>query len=305
MGYTRMAPSAWDTYSTTHIKDKPTASIYTSKSINKDLDPKNVNRESADSDLNPKSNAIIIGLDVTGSMDPVLDSMVRSVGTLFEELYNRKPVTDPHIMFMGIGDVRMHDTAPLQVTQFESDLVLVDQLTNVYLERGGGGNHFESYILAWYFAAMHTSIDCFSKRNKKGYLFTIGDEEITPDLTADEIFRITGDKVQFGFTNEELLSMVSQRYEVFHLMVAQGNHMRYSSHNVVDSWRKVLGQRAILLTDHTKLSEVIISAIQMNEGIDKEEIVKSWDGSTGVVVSAALDAMTKSSIATGDIVEFS
>ena len=305
MGTTRMAPSSWSTYASKHIDHKSTSHIYSSVHLNKDLDPKNINRESVDSELNPNSNAIIIGLDVTGSMDPVLDSMVRSVGKLFEELYSRKPVTDPHVMFMGIGDVRMHDHAPLQVTQFESDIVLVDQLTKVYLERGGGGNSFESYILAWYMAALHTDIDCFSKRNKKGYLFTIGDEQITPDLTSEEINRIIGDNPQTGFTAQELLSMVSQRYEVFHLMVEQGNHMRYNKDAVVKSWVEVLGQRAILLTDHTKLSEVIISTIQMNEGIDKDTIVKSWDGSTGVVVSAALKDMTPGAVVTDNIVEFS
>lgn len=304
MGTSRMAPSSWATYSSAHIDHKTVDKIYTSKRINDDLNPKNITRESCDSDANPNSNAIIIALDVTGSMDPVLDSITRSVGKLFAELYSRKPVADPHVMFMGVGDVRAMDQAPLQVTQFESDIVLIEQLTKVYFERRGGGNNFESYILPWYFAAMHTDIDCFTKRKKKGYLFTIGDEEPTPDLTADEIFKVTGDRVQTGFTNTELLSMVSQRYEVFHLIVAQGNHMRYASDMVIDKWTNLLGQRALLLKDHTKLSEVIISAIQMNEGIEKEEIIKSWDGSTGVVVSAALDAMTKNSTVTGDIVEF-
>ena len=304
MGSSRMSSSAWTTYSTSHISGKSTSAIYSTKHLSDELNPRDVNRESCDSDVNPNSNAIIIGLDVTGSMDPVLDSMVRSVGKLFEELYSRKPVSDPHVMFMGIGDVRMNDSAPLQVTQFEADVVLIDQLRKVYLERGGGGNNSESYIFAWYFAAMHTDIDCFSKRGKKGYLFTIGDEQITPDLTAEEIERITGDKVQTGFTNTELLSMVSQRYHVFHLMVEQGNYMQHYHDNVIKSWVEVLGQRAILLTDHTKLSEVIISAIQMNEGVDKKTIVESWDGSTGVVVSTALDAMTIGKRETGEVVEF-
>ena len=32
-----------------------------------------------------------------------------------------------------------------------------------------------------------TSIDCFEKRGKKGYLFTIGDEQLPPTLTKAQI----------------------------------------------------------------------------------------------------------------------
>ena len=48
-----------------------------------------------------------------------------------------------------------------------------------------------------YFAAMHTKIDSFIKRGKKGYLFTIGDEPVPGDLTKEqiEIIRTTHPKL--------------------------------------------------------------------------------------------------------------
>ena len=58
----------------------------------------------------------------------------KGLNTLLEEIYSRKPISDPHVMIMGIGDVEMHDKAPLQVTQFEADIRLAEQLENIFLE---------------------------------------------------------------------------------------------------------------------------------------------------------------------------
>ena len=85
---------------------------------------------------------------------------IRDSGIMVEEILARKPVSDPHILCMGIGDV-LCDQAPLQVTQFEADIRIAEQLEKLWLEKGGGGNSCESYNLPWYFAAMHTAIDCF------------------------------------------------------------------------------------------------------------------------------------------------
>jgi hypothetical protein len=92
-------------------------------------------------------------------------------------------------MFMAIGDANC-DKAPLQVSQFEADKRIIDQLTQIYLEHSGGGNDFESYNLPWYFAANHTVHDSMEKRGKRGYLFTVGDEETPQDLTRDQINHI-------------------------------------------------------------------------------------------------------------------
>ena len=90
-------------------------------------------------------------------------------------------------MAMAIGDAEC-DRAPLQVTQFEADIRLADQLRELWIEGGGGGNRGESYHLPWAFAAMRTSTDCFERRGRKGYLFTIGDEPILPGISAPQSF---------------------------------------------------------------------------------------------------------------------
>lgn len=299
-----MGAGSWDaaryaTFSASTV-GASTAAIYKSRTLHKDLDPKGVAiRESRDSDINPNSTPLIVGIDVTGSMGMLADTLAREgLGTLFTEILERKPITDPHVMFMAIGDAN-YDSAPLQVSQFEADHRIIKQLTDIYLEHGGGGNNFESYNLPWYFAAMHTSIDSFEKRGKKGYLFTVGDECFPSDLTAHQIERVLGDKAQRVPTNDELLEAVGRMYHVFHLMVEEGSHMHDYSQRVVDSWTSKLGQRALRLADHKKMSEVIVSTIQVTEGADKDKVTGSWSGDTALVVAHALEGFKLAERSTG------
>jgi len=307
MGGGRWTDTDWATYASRTVDRAATVDdIYTSRSLNKNLDPKGVKlRESCDSTDNPNSTAVIIALDVTGSMDRVLDSMAREgLKTVATEIYNRKPVSDPHIMFMGVGDVN-YDDAPLQITQFEADIRIAEQLSKIYLERGGGGNDSESYILPWYFASMNTKIDCFEKRNKKGILFTVGDECPTPYLTASQIEEVLGEKPQFDkITAEELLIMASRQYEVFHLIVEEGSYCSGHKDQVVREWTKLLGQHAIKLSDYTKMGEVIISTLQVLAGESKESILASWDGTTSLVVKSAIEGLSNTLASEDGLVKF-
>jgi hypothetical protein len=291
MGTARWNPSDWSAYAASTSR-KTTDAVFASRSLDKDLNPfEVVTRESRDSALNPESNAIIVGLDVTGSMGMIADALARKgLGVMVEEILARKPVSDPHILCMGIGDV-LYDRAPLQVTQFEADIRIAEQLERLWLEKGGGGNACESYNLPWYFAAMHTSIDCFEKRGKKGYLFTVGDEEPPRDLSAKAIAHFIGDPAQRDFDSGELLTMVSRMYHVFHVIVEEGSHARHDPHGVRNAWTHLLGQRVIGLADHTKLAEVIVSAIEVNEGRDRDQVIESWSRKTAMVVQRAVGSL--------------
>ena len=302
MGYSRWDSDDWKSYAKT-TSTKSTAHIFTSTNMKDNLNPLNTMRESRDSVLNPNSNAIIVGLDVTGSMGMLADTLAREgLGIMVEEILKRKPVSDPHTMIMAIGDAYC-DRAPLQVTQFEADNSLVPQLSDLWLEKGGGGNRFESYNLPWYYAATHTSIDCFEKRNKKGYLFTIGDEEAPQDLLATQIKRFIGDDVQKDFSSLELLTMASRMYEVFHIIVEEGSHARAYPDQVYKSWVDLLGQRVIRLSDHKKLAEVIVSAIEVNEGKNVADVSSSWSGSTAMVVKHAVGGLATKTAAT-EVIRF-
>jgi hypothetical protein len=273
---------------------KPTVDhIYTRRQIDPALDPRGIRlRESRDSDANPNSTALIIGLDVTGSMGSVLDVMARTgLGTLVGSIYDRQPITDPHIMVAGIGDFEC-DTAPLQVTQFEAENnPLITQMEQIYLEKGGGGNSHESYAALWLFAAQRTAIDCFEKRGKRGYLFTVGDEEPTPKLFGEHIRKFMGDETATDLDGARLLAMARATYNCFHVLVEEGSHARTHFDRTRGAWADLIGQNLLLLEDHTKLAEVVVSAIQVAEGQDRDAVAKSWGGDTALVVAKAISGV--------------
>ena len=268
-------------------RGKATEEVYSSREMDKSLNPLGVKvRESRDSTDHPYSTPIIVGIDVTGSMGMIADYLARTgLGTLFNGILDRKPVTDPQLMFMAIGDANC-DHAPLQVSQFESDNRIVDQLTKIWIEHGGGGNSFESYNLPWYFAATHTVTDSMEKRGKRGYLFTIGDENVPDPLTRDQIKKFIGDDVESDLSSEDLLRMAQRDYDVFHVIIEEGSHARRHLSSTTSGWRNLMGQKVINLSDHKKLSEVIVSAIEVSEGQDAATSAAGWGHGSSAVLNA-------------------
>lgn len=274
---------------TSSVSTKTRDEVYTSRSIHKNLDPKGVAfRESRDSVDNPNSTPIIIGLDVTGSMGMIAEYIAKEgLGTLFQGILDRKPVSDPHMMFMGIGDAGW-DRAPLQVSQFEADNRIVEQLTQLFLEGGGGGNNHESYDFPWYFAARHTVHDSMAKRGKRGYLFTVGDEETPQVLTKGAINRFLGTSPEVDVPSNISLEEAQRLYDVYHVVIEQGSHARSHMPQVRASWSTLLGQKVIYLSDYKLLSQTIVSAIQVAEGADAYAAVKGWGGRAGDIVGSAV-----------------
>ena len=291
----------WSSFSNSRVSGRSTASIYTASKMKNDYDPKNVMRESCDSTEHPNSTPIILGLDVTGSMSNILQVMAEKLGLVMTEVYNRKPVTDPQILFAAVGDA-VYDDYPLQVTQFESDIRIAKQLTEVYFERGGGGNGFESYPLIRYFAANHTKCDNYLKRNKKGFIFTFGDDGYPSKLTKREIKEIFGDDVEKDIPIDEILTKVNRQFEVYHFCMAQGGSYRDSDYR---NWQNLLGERAIRVKDYSKIPEIIVSILETYAGKDKDEIINSWDGSTAMAVADALSGLSVNKMSEGnDLIEF-
>lgn len=251
--------------------------VFKQKTVHDDLDAKRiVLRESCDSEDHPESLPIIIGLDVTGSMGMIAHEIVKDqLGRLMEGILDEESIQHPHLMFMAIGDAACDDI-PLQASQFESDIRIAQQLTDIYLEGGGGGNDTESYDLPWYFAATKTKIDSFDKRDKKGYLFTIGDEMSPAGVTKLQLERTFGTGQYTDLTSGQMLEMAKEKYDVFHVIVEEGTYAKRELTKVCKSWTNLLGKRAIRLVNYKYLSEVIVSVIRVNEGEDPENVIDSF-----------------------------
>ncbi len=297
MGYSRSTSTDWAAYASTS-STKTRAEIFTSTELDTEMSLLDVGvREARDSDANPKSTAIMVGVDVTGSMGKLAELIAKGgLSTLFTEVYDRQPVTDPAVMVLAIGDATQWDRAPLQGGQFESDVdTSKSWLEKIYIEGAGGGNSFESYDLPVYFAAYHTSIDCFEKRGEKGFIFTVGDE-LPPRMTEVECIKKTidsdGDGLQTDLTFEEVIEAVQKQYHYFHIIIGEGSYARGRPDEVKDKWGKLLGQNAIWLDDYNALSETIISILQVTKGEDVEEVAASWSGDKSIAVRSAIKDLT-------------
>jgi hypothetical protein len=303
MGIGCWKPEDWKTYTKTSTSET-IKETFVQKNLHPDLDPKGVNRESRDSADHPESHAIAIFFDVTGSMGHIAHSIAKTgLGKIVQEIYNRKPVKDPQILCGAIGDSSC-DKVPLQVSQFESDMTMVDQIRKIFVECGGGGNNHESYALPLYFMANHTSIDCYEKRGKRGYIFTIGDELPEEKIFSDHVKKIIGDELQSNLTLDQVLTMVSRQYHVFHCVIEQGNYASRDPDRVKTHWQRHYGQNVIMVSDHTKLAEIIVSTIQVCEGEDVHSVTSSWSGDTSIAVSHSLKGMVSKTSHTGGVVRF-
>lgn len=231
------------------------------RKIHESMSPNGVKlRESRDSEAHPNTIPIILTLDVTGSMGKIPHQLVKEgLPTLMSSLI-QNGVEDASLLFLSVGDHEC-DKHPLQIGQFESgDEELDLWLTRTYIEGGGGGNAGESYLLSWYFAANHTSIDSFEKRGKKGFLFTIGDEPCLKSLPKNVVKEIFGDDIEKTYTDKELLAEAQKTYNVFHLHVLHGP----KSERAIDYWKDLMGESCISLTDTSKISDIISDIIISN-----------------------------------------
>ncbi|MDO7874860.1 hypothetical protein Q5H93_08970 [Hymenobacter sp. ASUV-10] len=243
-------------------------------------------RESRDSDIHPESLAIGVFLDETGSMGRIPEILVREkLGALMNTLIDHG-VPHPQILFGGIGD-HHSDQFPLQVGQFESGTAELDQwLTEIFLEGNGGGQNRESYTLAWLFAARHTSCDCFEKRGQKGFLFTIGDEAAWDVLQGKALQAIMGYPEAQDLSDKQLLEEAQRSYHVFHIHVNEGSYR--DDKNVLGYWKKILGERLIVLNDYNAIAETIASAVALVHGVELQDILNCFDKGIASSVENAL-----------------
>ncbi len=274
------------------ISSASTASdIFSGNKVNEKYLPQFINvRESRDSEDSPESTPIIIGFDSTGSMGYLAAEIAKnSLNRTATMILEKRPVTDPHIMCSAFtAPTAYYTNPPMQVTQFEADIRVVEQLLEFNL---GGGNRYSYDSLVWYFALRHTSTDCFEKRHKKGFIFCIGDE-IGDDgrgeiLSKEEIKAVFSDEVHEGFNTRELAAQTGERYEIFHIIT--GSYIT----DAENTWEKLLpGRNAVIASENIEyLAEVMISLMQLCGGTSKAEAVSQWSGKAKEVVEKALSTI--------------
>lgn len=249
-----------------------TQEMFKSRSLAEELNPMNVMRECCDSEEHPNTRPVILALDVTGSMGSAAMEVAKKINVVMTELYDK--VKDVEFLVMGIGDLAC-DFAPIQASQFESDIRIAEQLDKVYFEGGGGGNDFESYTAAWYFGSRHTKLDCLN-RGQKGIIITMGDEPLNPYLPHKALSRVTGDSLEKDIETKDIYNEVIEKFDVYHLNVKHGHYSYY-----YDKIHKTFGK----YLDSKHLRDVTVDSIA-NEIIDIVVNASENNNSTQVTLNS-------------------
>jgi len=227
------------------------------------LDPHGLTlRESRDSAEHPTSLAIGVLFDVTGSMGGVPRVLQTKLPDLFGLLLSKGYAAHPQILFGAVGDATC-DRVPLQLGQFESDNRMDDDLGNILLEGGGGGQMTESYELALYAMARHTALDCHEKRGRRGYLFLIGDEMPYGKVKAREIRAVLGEPAERDIPVTEIIAELRRTFHVFYILPAGASYA--GNPEVLGVWRRLLGQNVIELDDLDAVCETIALTVGLGE----------------------------------------
>lgn len=209
------------------------------------LNPKGKIRECCNSEEHPNTVPVILALDVTGSMGAACKETAEALSQIMKTLYDK--FKDVEVCVMGVGDFECDD-APLQVSQFESDVRVAQQLDQIWMEHGGGGNNYESYTAPWVFGLYRTKLDAYDKQGRKGIIITMGDEPLNPDLPAGTVKDYLGSADganQFGsFETSKLYEDASKKFDIFHIAVDDSSSSYYRHRTKArETFIPILGDR--------------------------------------------------------------
>lgn len=254
--------------------------FYTQTKIHKDLKPYKVVRECCDSEEHPNTIPVIIGLDVTGSMGRACIKTAQSLNTIITSLYDK--FNDIEFMIMGIGDLA-YDSAPIQASQFESDVRIAEHLDKVYMEHGGGGNGFESYTAAWYFGLHHTKLDCW-KRDKKGIIITMGDEPLNPYLPKYPLEKITGDNLEADVETKDLYELTKEKFDIYHIAIDDFDDCYQVYKSRVDKTFKDVLKENYKISTLDELPSTIVKCIENSvNGYSTENSVETTNNNSNLI----------------------
>ncbi len=141
-------------------------------------------------------------------------------------------------------------------------------------------------------------MDCFEKRNKKGYLFLIGDEKPYDVVSKHLVKSVIGDSLQEDIETSDLVKELQKTFHVYYIMPNMTSH--YKEEGVVNSWKKLLGQNVLMLDDASGICELIASTVGLMEGsIDDKDIEKDLKeaGVSAVTAKAVHSALVPGSSA--------
>ena len=291
MGYGEYSHEAHMTL-TAARRTLPRQAVFSQRDCHPLMSPKGVrSRECRDSAEHPATLPIAFALDVTGSMGDIPDLLARQELPTFMKVLLALGIADPQVLFMAVGDATC-DRAPLQVGQFEATAELMDQwLTYSFIEGGGGGQNKESYELALYFLAEHTTLEAMENRGHAGYAFLTGDELPYPAVSRHEVEAIIGDRLDDDVPTEQVIAAVARSYRPFFLIPDIDRGARCEGR-----WRELLGDHVITMESPRDTCFVAAGIVGISEGLvaDLDQLARLLEdgGTDRERIAATVRALT-------------
>lgn len=206
-------------------------------------------------------NPLVYAFDVTGSMGTlpklIFDKMPMIAGQIVEQKY----LPDPQVSLAAVGDVTS-DYGPLQVCDFVAIRNLDPLLKKIWIEEGGGGQHYESYeFIAYFYARFYDMQNAILPI----LLFT-GDESFRKQLPGTELKKRFGGQHE-GANAEAIFTELKAKFKenVFLL------HRYYSSYGmdpeIVSQWEGALGKGyVIILPEDPAIADVTLGIVALVSG---------------------------------------
>lgn len=234
-----------------------------------DIAGQKMSRREIDAAILPKARRIVstsksplaYAFDDTGSMKNLPKIIWDKWPMMAGQIVMQKYLKDPSVSLAAIGDVTC-DKAPLQICDFASIRDLDGWLEKLWLEGGGGGQHFESYeFVAYYYARLYEM-----QNAETPILIFTGDEAFRDRMSADELRKHFGGQHQ----DVDAKTIFAELKEKF-----QGNvfliHRFYDGFGldpeIVSMWEDVLGKECVIrLKSDLAIADVTLGVIAIASG---------------------------------------
>lgn len=154
-------------------------------------------------------NPLIIGVDVTGSMQRWPFEIFDRLPLLYQTLSQYRP--DLEVCFVAIGDTRC-DRWPMQCTTFAKGFELDQNLKALHGE-GGGGDAPESYGVFAQWVNTHVHAD----NAERPFLIVFGDAPMHDKVMEGEVRHVLGDEIPQALDATTVWHQVSRKWNTWFL----------------------------------------------------------------------------------------
>src|SRR3989338_3076869 len=225
-------------------------------------------------------NAIVFGVDVTGSMETWPLEIFARLPLLYQTLSQYRP--DVEISFGAIGDATC-DNYPLQVNNFGKGVDLETHVNALCAEGGGGGQVSESYELFGHFVINRVKMP----NATSPFLFICGDENFYTQVDPAQVEHYIGDKMQGAVDSKKIWAGMTQKFDVYFLHKHYGNSGDAGiTAEVRKHWADAIGpQRVIALPGYDRVVDIAMGIVAKRWGQfgDFKDSLNSRQTDPGVV----------------------